>query len=152
MFKYAANWLSEPTLNQTHQQVLAYERKNTTTHLQLAPAARAVAAWISGAKSVGPEKYTAVTQSLYACGSDSSGSCSNSCVGCGERYKVQVEMSTWVGTAKIKQRDHHIIKQATVVLNELQPVTATHAHITNKELHRRTCRMPSTPCISRPPP
>lgn len=34
------------------------------TDLQLAPAARAVAAWINGPNNVGPEKYTAVTQSL----------------------------------------------------------------------------------------
>jgi hypothetical protein len=38
-----------------------------STYLQLAPAAMAVAAVIRGAKRVGPEKYTAVTQSLYAC-------------------------------------------------------------------------------------
>jgi hypothetical protein len=36
------------------------------THLQFAPAARPEAARIRGANSVGPEKYTADTQSLYA--------------------------------------------------------------------------------------
>lgn len=37
-----------------------------SSHLQLLPAAMPVAALMSGANSVGPEKYTAVTQSLYA--------------------------------------------------------------------------------------
>ena len=38
----------------------------SATHLQLAPAATETAWLIRGANSVGPEKYTAVTQSLYA--------------------------------------------------------------------------------------